>query len=132
MPEAAGCVLAFDYGRKHIGVAVGQTVTRTASPLETISARAGKPDWVAVDRLVTEWRPHRLLVGLPLNMDDTESDMSAQARRFASQLADRCGIEVTLVDERLTTYASRSTADRGGNHAVAAALIAETWLNDDR
>lgn len=132
MPDAAGCVLAFDYGRKHIGVAVGQTVTRTASALQTISAREGKPDWTAVDRLVREWHPRRLLVGLPLNMDDTESDMSGQARRFANQLADRTGVEVTLVDERLTTYASRSAAEPGGNHAVAAALIAETWLNDDR
>ncbi|MGE0625169.1 MAG: Holliday junction resolvase RuvX [Pseudomonadales bacterium] len=132
MPAPAGCVLAFDFGLKNIGVAVGQTVTRTASPLDTISATDGKPDWKAVDRLVSEWRPHRLLVGLPLNMDDTESEMSARARQFASRLAERSGIEVTLVDERLTSYASRQAAGPGGSHGMAAALIAETWLNDDR
>ncbi|MGD8418524.1 MAG: Holliday junction resolvase RuvX [Pseudomonadales bacterium] len=127
MPEPVGSVLAFDYGEKHIGVAVGQTVTRTASPLETI-ARA---DWAAVDRLVNEWRPSRLLVGLPLNMDDTESDMSARARRFAAELERRTGLPVALVDERLTSYASRGVADLRNVHAAAAALIAETWLNDD-
>lgn len=132
MSSQAGCVLAFDFGLRHIGVAVGQTVTRTASPLETISAADGSPDWGAVDRLLGEWRPCRLLVGLPLNMDDTESEMSERARRFAGRLAHRSGIEVTLVDERLTSYASRHADGRGGSHAMAAVLIAETWLNDGR
>lgn len=129
MPQAAGCVLAFDYGLKHIGVAVGQTITRTASPLATIPARNGNPEWSAVDRLVDEWQPSRVLVGLPLNMDDTESEMSERARGFARQLAGRTGLEVIMVDERLTSYASRHTDD---SHSAAAALIAETWLNDDR
>lgn len=142
MPRPAGCVLAFDYGLKHIGVAVGQTVTRTASPLETISARDGKPDWTSVDRLVEDWRPHHILVGLPLNMDDTESGMSERARRFAHELARRSQIEVSLVDERLTSHAARSRSGQRSagarrskgvdDHAAAAALIAETWLNDDR
>jgi putative Holliday junction resolvase len=132
MSRQAGCVLAFDFGLRHIGVAVGQTVTRTASPLDTIAATNGQPDWRSVDALVNEWRPCRLLVGLPLNMDDTESEMSARARQFARRLAARLEIEVTLVDERLTSYATRSAAGRGGNHAAAAALIAESWLNDGK
>jgi len=132
MSEAAGCLLAFDFGLRFIGVAVGQTVTRTASPLDTISARDGKPDWKAIDKVVDDWRPRWLLVGLPLNMDDTESEMSGRARQFAGQLAERSGLPVMLVDERLTSYAARDRSDAADSHAMAAALIAETWLNDDR
>lgn len=136
MPAARGCVLAFDYGEKHIGVATGQTVTRTATPLTTLRARNGKPDWRAVDALVGEWAPVRLLVGLPLNMDDTESPMCARARRFADTLGRRSGIRVEMVDERLTSFASRGTSARGSaepnqSHALAAALIAETWLGGE-
>ena len=100
----SGHVVAFDYGLKHIGVAVGQTITRSASPIATLGARNGKPDWEAVRQLVKDWDASRLLVGLPLNMDGTESDMSGRARAFADELQLRSGIEVTLVDERLTSF----------------------------
>lgn len=124
-PDAIhGTVLAFDFGLKHIGVATGQTVTRTATPLTTLSARDGSPHWKAVRKLVDEWRPVRLIVGLPLNMDDTESDMSERARAFASRLAARTGVPVSMADERLTSRAAGEAS-----HAAAAALIAETWLN---
>jgi len=122
-----GYVLAFDFGLRHIGVAVGQPVTGTASPLTTLTARQGRPDWEQVRRLVEEWQPQVLLVGLPLNMDDTESEMSAQARRFATALARRLRRRVLMVDERLTSFASRQ-ADAAERHGAAAALIAETWL----
>ena len=125
MTDPAGCVLAFDFGLKHIGVAVGQTITATATPLTTLRARAGKPDWNSVDELVNEWRPIRLLIGLPLNMDDSESEMSELARRFGAKLTARSGIEIAMVDERLTSYATRNEPE---SHASAAALIAETWL----
>jgi len=125
MPERSGCVLAFDFGLKHIGVAVGQTVTRTASPLTTLRAKNGKPEWQSIDKLVSEWRPFSLLVGLPLNMDATESDMSERARNFAAQLASRSELPVDMVDERLTSHATR---DVDNTHAAAAALIAESWL----
>lgn len=122
-------VLAFDFGLRHIGVAAGQTVTGTASPVATLRARDGKPDWPELTKLVAEWNPTRLLVGLPLNMDDTESEMSERARRFAAELARRTGLPTDLVDERLTT---RAATEAGGTHAHAAALIAETWLNEHR
>jgi len=122
-------VLAFDFGLRHIGVAAGQTVTRTASPVATLRARDGKPDWPELTKLVAEWNPARLLVGLPLNMDGTESEMSERARRFAAELARRTGLPTDLVDERLTT---RAATEAGGTHAHAAALIAETWLNEHR
>lgn len=102
-------------------------MTRTASPLTTLRARDGRPDWGAVTALVREWRPGRLLVGLPLNMDDTESEMSERARAFAAALERRTGVATLLVDERLST---REAAAAGGEHALAAAIIAETWLND--
>ncbi len=130
-------VLAFDFGLKHIGVAVGQTLTRTATPLTTLVAREGKPRWADVAELVNEWRPARLVVGLPLNMDDSESDMAKRARRFAERLEAETGLPVVFADERLTSYASRAerreagAKDSRGEHAAAAALIAETWLNAD-
>ena len=128
---AANHILAFDFGLRHIGVAAGQTVTRTATPLTTVRARQGKPQWPDVLKLVEEWRPGALVVGLPLNMDDTESDMSARARRFAGILAERTGLPVHLVDERLTSNAVRQLgADR--SHQRAAVMIAETWLNEPR
>lgn len=120
-------MLAFDFGLRHIGVATGQTITGTASPLTTLRARDGKPDWPAVLASIAPWKPIRLLVGLPLNMDGTDSDMTARARRFAVQIERRTGIETELVDERLTSRAAR---EQGGEHALAAVLIAETWLNE--
>ncbi len=79
--------------------------------------------------LVREWRPVRLLVGLPLNMDDSESEMSARAREFAAEIERRTRVTTELVDERLTT---REATAAGGGHALAAVLIAETWLNQRR
>ena len=148
MPDASdrvadGCVLAFDYGEKYIGVAVGQTITASASPLLTLRASSGTPDWAQVNAIVREWRPIRLLVGLPLNMDGTESEMCERARAFGERLHCRTGILTVMVDERLTTHASsraeaervrrKGSRGRSGDpvHAAAAALIAETWLAGD-
>ncbi|NBC22502.1 MAG: Holliday junction resolvase RuvX [Gammaproteobacteria bacterium] len=128
MPAGPGYVIAFDFGLRHIGVAAGQTVTASASPLTTLKARDGKPDWPALLDLVRPWQPHTLIVGLPLNMDDSESGMSERARAFAAALARRTGIVTVLVDERLTTRAAR---EQHGDHAEAAVLIAETWLHDN-
>jgi putative Holliday junction resolvase len=123
-------VLAFDFGLRSIGVAVGQNVTRTASPAGTLLARSGAPRWEEVDALVTRWRPSRLLVGLPLNMDGTESEMSGRARAFAVALGARYGIPFDLVDERLTSVEARGLSDDGAErHAIAARLIAESWLS---
>ena len=124
----ADVILAFDFGLKHIGVAVGQSITRTASPLTTLRASNGKPDWREVRELVEQWRAQLLLVGLPLNMDDTESDMSERARAFAEQLATRLEVEVALVDERLSSFEA-SRLSEVDNHAIAASLIAESYLN---
>ena len=128
--SATPTVLAFDFGLRNIGVATGQTITRTATPLATLRARDGIPDWRAVAALIDEWRPDVLLVGLPLNMDDTKSEMSERAERFAKQLTRRFDRAVELVDERLTSFEARGLSpDIDAQHAIAARLIAETYLN---
>ena len=129
MPDA-GYVIAFDFGMKHIGTAVGQTVSRTASPLRTLNARNGKPRWSDIAALIDEWQPIALLVGLPLNMDDTENHVTLAAREFAEALRERFDQPVELVDERLTTKAAleETGGDVAAAHNVAAALIAETYL----
>ena len=126
-------LLAFDYGEKHIGVAVGQTLTRTANPLESIRVAGTQPDWSAITRVVETWQPDALVVGLPLNMDGTEQTVSRKARRFGDQLSGRYRLPVHLVDERLSTRAARERlagAGRAGeeDHPVAAQIILESWL----
>jgi len=123
-------VLAFDFGLRNIGVATGQAITRTASEIATVRARDGVPDWNTVDALVRQWQPDALLVGLPLNMDDTESEMSTRAKGFAKNLRSRYRLTVKLVDERLTSFEARGISDEiDTQHAIAARLIAETYLN---
>ena len=117
--------LAFDFGLKTIGVAVTEPRAGTASALGTVRARNGIPVWDALDTLVREWRPEGFVVGLPLNMDDTESEMSLAARRFGGRLGARYGVAVAFADERLSTF---EAIGRGGGHATAAQIIAETWL----
>ena len=130
-------LLAFDYGEKRIGIAVGQTLTGTATPLDTIRVTRAKPDWAAIGRVLARWQPHALVVGLPLNMDGTEQDLTRAARRFARQLEGRFSLEVHLVDERLSTREARERLAREGryeeeDHAVAAQVILEGWLNERR
>jgi putative holliday junction resolvase len=123
----ANLIVAFDFGLKHIGVAVGQSITGSASPVTTLRARNGRPDWNALKTLVEHWQPSDLVVGLPLNMDDSESEMSKRARDFAAELGRQTRLPVHLVDERLSSFEAKQL-DNQDNHAVAATLIAQTWL----
>ena len=124
-------LLGLDFGLKHIGVAVGQTITRSATPMTTVGAVDGRPDWTALDALIGEWQPERLIVGLPLNMDGTLSDMAKRAQRFANRLNARYGLPVEMRDERLTSQEARSLSDDpDARHAIAAQLILEAWLED--
>jgi len=128
-------LLGFDYGTAKIGVAVGQTLTGTANPLETLRAVRNKPDWQNIERLIETWQPEALVVGLPFQMDDKEAEIADRAKRFSRQLSGRFGLQVHLVDERLT---SREACNQAGKHvkrieqldAIAATLILETWLSD--
>lgn len=130
-----GTLLGFDYGHRKIGVAVGQTLTGTATPLTTIRSHHEKPDWERIAVLVREWQAAEAVVGLPYNMDDTEAEVAPRARRFARQLEGRFGLKVHLVDERLTTLEARGRLGRAGAvpgavDAMAAKLILETWLSE--
>lgn len=130
-------VILFDYGLKNIGAAVGQAITQTASELPPFKARDGIPDWDALEALIKQWQPQCVLVGLPLNMDGSESELSARARKFANRLHGRFNVRVELVDERLSTREAKWEArERGhkGNYkqapidSIAARIILETWL----
>lgn len=127
-------VLAFDFGMRRIGVATGQKVSQTASPLCVLKATDGVPDWEQVAALIKEWRPSELVVGLPLNMDDTEQHLTKCARSFARKLQDKFSIETHLHDERLTTWeakqisADMNSGKQNRSDAIAAALILQSWL----
>ena len=121
--------MGFDFGTGKIGVAVGQTVTRTASALAVIRARDGKPDWDQLDTLVAEWQPQLFVVGLPLNMDDSISEMAEAAKRFARRLEGRYKTPFSMMDERLTSFEARETATEDEIDAIAARLILESFMN---
>ncbi len=130
-----GTLLGFDYGPRKIGVAVGQTVTATAAPLITLRSRNERPDWPRIEALIRDWRPDAAVVGLPFNMDDTETEIAPLARRFARQIGGRFGLPVHLVDERLTTIEARQILGRKATSrevvdAMAAKLLLETWLSE--
>ncbi|MGL9774734.1 MAG: Holliday junction resolvase RuvX [Sodalis sp. (in: enterobacteria)] len=134
---AAGSILAFDFGTRSIGVAIGQPVTCTARPLTAFKARDGVPDWQQIEKLLNEWRPETVVLGLPLNMDGSEQPMTARARKFANRLHGRFGVQVVLHDERLSTVEARAGLfERGGFRALekgkvdagSAVVILESWL----
>lgn len=131
-------VMAFDYGTRRIGVAVGNEMLRSASGLDPLAARDGIPDWVRVERLLHEWQPDLLVVGLPLHDDGSESDMSVRARKFGNRLHGRFGKPVAMFDERGTTRAAKLIAQGQGHKGnyrergvdgIAAQLILENWFN---
>lgn len=126
-------LLGFDYGRKRIGVAVGQQITQSATALTTVRARNGKPDWPAISHLIAEWKPDALVVGIPYHMDGTEQEMTLAAQRFCRQLEGRYRLPVYQADERLTSYIVESSLP--GNRypqqdidPLAARLILQDWL----
>ncbi|MBW5800380.1 Holliday junction resolvase RuvX [Halomonas elongata] len=132
-------ILGFDFGTRRIGVAVGNELTRSARALDPLPARDGIPDWTRVARLVDEWRPDLFVVGLPLNMDGTESDMSTRARKFGKRLFGRYGIPCEMADERGSTREAKAIARDAGHRGnyrddgvdgLAAVLILEGWLAD--
>lgn len=130
-------LLAFDYGTKNIGAACGQTITRSANALTPLKAKDGIPEWSMIERLLAEWKPDLVLVGLPLNMDNSESELAVRARKFANRLHGRFGVKVELIDERLTSFAAKGEVmERGGSRdyknnpvdSIAARLILESWF----
>lgn len=140
--RSVSTLLSFDYGRRRIGIAVGQTVTRSAGPLGTARNGEAGADWTAIGAYIEEWRPELLLVGLPFHADGSESDMTDEVRDFAASLG-RFGIPIETVDERFSSLEAEAVlrdqraAGRRGRvrkpdvDAAAAVIIAQRWLQED-
>jgi len=132
-------VLAFDFGTRQIGVASGQKLLKTANPLTILRAKDGIPNWSELKKLIDDWMPDQILVGLPLNMNGSESQFCLRARKFGKRLHGKYGVEVAMVDERLSTFTAKNqlqTKNQKYKHKktlvddIAAVLILETWLAD--
>ena len=138
-PAPPATVLAFDFGTRRVGVALGNTLTRSARPLTTIDEERGEPRFAAIAALIEEWQPDLLVVGVPVHADGTAHALTARAQRFARQLHGRFGIEVAVADERFTTQAAQSVQDEGGSPGrggravrdqIAAQLILQGWFDE--
>jgi putative Holliday junction resolvase len=146
-PEPAGgaarVVLAFDYGLRRIGVASGDTVSRTAAPQAALPVKSGSPPWPLIDACLRDWQPALVVVGLPYNVDGSDSTMTGAARGFAAELARRYQLPVALVDERYSSREAEArlkTARESGLRrrrivkadvdAAAACVILERWFSE--
>ena len=136
-------MLAIDYGTNKIGVAVGQTITGTASALPVIHARQGEPDWDALSAVVRQWKPGAFVIGMPYNMDGSEGPMTEKVTAFARKLEELFSLPCHGVDERLSTREARDISranaeasgkkynDRAEVDSIAAQLILESWLSEN-
>ncbi|MEE9320948.1 MAG: Holliday junction resolvase RuvX [Granulosicoccus sp.] len=144
-PDAAsaphGTCMAFDYGSRRIGVAVGETLTGTTQPLSIVGNTNGTPDWQSIDKLLAEWQPVLLVVGWPLTVSGEEQDITAHVRGFIKKLVSRTALPVFAADERFSSMAAQTELKRQRSsgqrrrktsHAdvdtLAAALILENWF----
>jgi putative Holliday junction resolvase len=138
LSKQAQTVLAFDYGLRQIGVATGNSLFGTTHALPILKSRDGVPNWASVAALVDEWQPDLLVVGEPLNMDGSVSELSEKAHKFGRRLGGRLNLPVQMVDERLSSFeAKQQSRERGhgGDYnknpidSLAAELILQTWLS---
>ena len=132
-------LLAIDYGRARIGIASGQMITKTASPIGTVEAFDGVPNWIELDKVVKRWSPSDIIVGLPLDTSDLDTDITRDARKFAIEIEERYKKKVHLINEAYSTREARwrleSVKDRKVSHlkvdAIAACVILETWMSEN-
>ena len=129
-------ILAFDFGTHRIGMAFGQALTGTASPLPILPARDGIPDWQKLGKIIEEWQPDAFVVGVPLNMDGTEGPITPRARKFANRLHGRFHKPIYTMDERLSTIEAKEKLAECNNKnsigldSMAATLILESWFRE--
>ena len=137
MPDPVGTVLAFDFGEKRIGVATGETLLGSAHPLTVIHAESNDDRFAAIGKLIAEWQPERLIVGLPTHADGTPHEMTRLASKFGERLLRRFNLPVSYADERLTSLDAEARLRETGRNsksakplldAVAAQLILQTWF----
>jgi putative Holliday junction resolvase len=133
-------ILAFDFGTKRIGVAVGQEITATARALVTLQNSQGKPDWEYISRLVAEWQPALLVVGMPTSMDGQPHPLEQTVKDFGDQLKQRYNLPVEWIDEKLSSIEAEEILaqsdmtrqrrqDKAEIDKLAAQIILQTWLN---
>ena len=125
-------IIAFDYGEKKIGVAVGQTSTNTSSPLQIIFNKDNKTNWISISSLLDEWKPDLILLGKPLNMDGSESEIMKKVDKFYKQLKSIYDADIEFVDERLTTFEAREILkdEKQDNvDAHAAKILIDNWFD---
>jgi len=132
-------ILAFDFGLRQIGVAVGNMQMHSTQPLAVVNARNGKPDWQHIEKIMRDWQPDLLLVGDPLNMDGSASDMSKRANKFARRMHGRWGTAIAMADERLSSFEAKQIMREQGHRgnykdkpidSYAAELILQTWFRE--
>lgn len=132
-------IMAFDFGLKNIGIAIGQEITRTASTFYSLKANEGKPRWAELDEIVEDWKPSLFVVGDPLNMDGTRSKIQDLSDRFSDSLNKRYDIEIEKLDERLTSREAKErleslpigTKDSSNKHSISAQIILEDWFRSN-
>ncbi|REG83652.1 Holliday junction resolvase RuvX [Marinomonas pollencensis] len=136
-PNTVNTVLGFDFGTTRMGVAIGQSITGSATPLAPLKAKEGIPNWDQIQKLVDEWKPDAFVVGLPLDMDGSENEMCQRARKFAKRLHGRFNRPYHMMDERLSSYEAKGQVIARGGHrnfkensvdGLAAQMILETWF----
>ena len=139
MNSKAGVIVAFDFGLKHIGMAVGQEITNTAQTFYSLKAESGEPNWDELDIIVRDWQPKLFVVGNPINMDGSDSDMKEKSDKFSNLIRQRYNIPVELMDERLSTREARERmkSDSGhfvdasaDTHQISAQIILESWFRE--
>lgn len=132
-------IIAFDFGTQKMGMAVGSSLIESATPLALFPMKDGIPNWDELLKIVKQHQPNLFLVGLPLNMDDSESELSTRARKFARRIRHQTNIETLMVDERLTTreardelehYQAQGRAKKLAADSIAAALFIESWYRN--
>lgn len=140
MTHASGkpqTVMGFDFGTQKMGMATGNSLTGTGQPLALFAMRDGIPDWDKLQQIIAQWQPDLCVVGLPLNMDDSESELSARARKFARRLKHRINKPVWMLDERLTSREARHTllgyqqqghSKNTSADSLVAVMLLESWF----
>ncbi len=124
-------ILAIDFGLKKVGLAIGNTVTKTSMPISTIFYKSKQELFNLLEKHVIEWNPEFIIIGHPLNMDQTESEMSKLAEKFSNQFSKKFNLAVELVDERLSSFEAKEFAKDGNLDAMAAKLILDSWMNNN-
>ncbi|WHN65313.1 Holliday junction resolvase RuvX [Cysteiniphilum sp. QT6929] len=131
-------LIGLDYGKSRIGIASGQMITKTATPIATISAKQGEPEWHELDKIIKQWRPSDIIVGLPIDAKDQETKITEEARVFAQKIELRYQKPVHLISETFSTREARwrleEVQNKSNRHlkvdAFAACVILETWMNE--